>query len=70
MVCCNTKVGLFVDAGGDNSKAFLPGLFDALLAPLQPVLNALATLSMKTEKIKPITLLLKPFPMAVSLFWY
>jgi len=72
MVCCNTNLGLFglFGAGGDNGKAFLAGLLDILLAPLQLMLNAFATLLMKTEKIKSITLLLKPFPVAVSLFWY
>lgn len=72
MVCCNTNLGLFgfFDAGGDNGKAFLAGLLDILLAPLQPVLNAFATLLMKAEKIKSIILLLKPFPLAANLFWY
>lgn len=70
MVCCNTNLGLFgvFRARGDNGKAFLAGLLDILLALLHPVLNAFATLLMKTEKIKPITLLAKPFSLTVSLF--
>lgn len=50
MGCWNTNLALgFFGARGDKSKAFLAGLFDTLLAPLQPVLNAFGTVLMETE---------------------